>query len=193
VLPGALYVWGHERYVGKWELGSPDRLLRFVAASAVFHVFAAPATYFVWRRYVQGGKWHEDDALAWGLWACLLVYLVVPYAIGTAVGARTTGERWTIRLLQVPDPPTAWDYFFSEQPDGWIRLRLKSGDWIGGAFAQGAFAAGYPDPSDIFFTAAEIDADTGEFGRAVDGSVVLREEKLLVAWEDVEYLEFIDG
>jgi hypothetical protein len=85
------------------------------------------------------------------------------------------------------------DYFFSQHPDGWIRLRLKSGVWSGGAFANGAFAAGYPDPSDIFFTAAEIDADTGDFGRNPDGSVVLRDERLLVAWEDVEYLEFVDG
>jgi hypothetical protein len=124
--------------VGKWELASPDRLLRFVAASAVFHVVAAPLTYWLWHRHVRAGRWEQGDALAWGLWGRLLVYLLVPYALGTAVGSRATGEGWSLRLWQRPDPPT------------------------------------------------DVDGATGEFRRDRAGRPLLRDERILVAWDAVE-------
>jgi hypothetical protein len=37
-----------------------------------------------------------------------------------------------------------------------------------------------------------VDPDTGEF-RLIDGRPSLRESGLLVRWEEVEYLEFIDA
>jgi hypothetical protein len=196
VLPGALYVWGVERFIGKWSLRSPDRLLRFVAVSAIFHVLAAPATYWLFHRYVDSDEWRAGNHLPVGLWAALLVYVAFPFALGVVVGARSANERITVEALVSPrnDPPRAWDYFFATQPDGWIRCRLKSGLWIGGAYAQGSYAAGYPEDGDLYLaTLADIDAQSGEFAFDSDGAVTLRDASLLVRWEEIEYLEFIDG
>jgi hypothetical protein len=47
LLPGALYSFAYERVAGGYGISFSDRLLRFVAASAVLHaLLAAPEVYF---------------------------------------------------------------------------------------------------------------------------------------------------
>jgi hypothetical protein len=75
-----------------------------------------------------------------------------------------------------------------------MRLKLKSGSWIGGAFAQGSYAAVYPEPPDLYLAwAAEVDPSSGAFLFDEHDRVVLRDSGILIRWEEVEYLEFIDG
>jgi uncharacterized protein DUF6338 len=90
------------------------------------------------------------------------------------------------------EPPSAWDAFFSQTPDGWIRVRLKSGRWVGGAYAAGSYASGHPEPPDLLIgSAAKLRGD-GTF-ELVDGMPELRDESLLVARDQIEYLEFEDA
>lgn len=198
LLPCALYIWSFERQAGRWGVGLSDRLLRFVGASAVFHALVAPASYLLWREYwptVQAA-----GALSWWLWVVPMAYVVLPLAAGTAIGnGSRQGHSWA-RFFTGPDPaPRAWDYLFQGSRDGWIRLRLKSGGWIGGAFATTesglkSYTAGYPESQDIFLaTAVDLDPDTGAFLFQDDGSPSLRSGGVLVRWEEVEYLEFIDA
>lgn len=92
-------------------------------------------------------------------------------------------------------PPRAWDYFFAKRPDGWVRLKLRDGPWIGGIYAEGSYASGYPhEPQDIFLAVVvDVDPDTGEFVRARDGTLSTRDSAILVRWDQISYLEFIDG
>lgn len=196
VLPGALYVWGYERYVGKWELNSPDRLLRFLAASAIFQLIAAPVTYPAWHHYFRDVDWSGRGRFPPAAWVIAALYLLVPYVLGTLIGSRTTGETFKLRRLwtRISDPPTAWDFFFAARPDGWLRVRLKTGAWVGGAYASGSFASGYPERRDLFIVqAAELDPQTGLFETDANGSVRLRDEQILVDGENIDYLEFTDG
>jgi hypothetical protein len=75
---------------------------------------------------------------------------------------------------------------------------MKSGVWLAGAYANAngrrSYAAGYPEPQDLYLAAAvEVDPDIGEFVLDDDGNVALLEGGVLVRWEEVEYLEFIDA
>jgi len=83
---------------------------------------------------------------------------------------------------------------FAARPDGWLRVRLKTGAWVGGAYASGSFASGYPERRDLFIVqAAELDPQTGLFETDANGSVRLRDEQILVDGENIDYLEFTDG
>ncbi len=192
MLPGALYVWSYERQTGLWGINLPDRLIRFLGVSALFHVVAAPATYWLWFSWIRDGELRAAGHLPWGLYAGLLSYAVVPIAVGSYLGG---SDRSLARFVQGDQkPPRAWDYFFAREPDGWMRLKLHTGKWIGGAYGEGSFASGYPESQEILIAeAADIDPDTGEFRLNTDGSVSLRGSQLLVAWDDVQYLEFIDA
>ena len=74
---------------------------------------------------------------------------------------------------------------------------MKSHVWVGGAYSsrngRSSYVAGYPEPADLYLAqAAEIDPESGEF-RLIDRMPALRESGLLLRWEEVEYLEFIDA
>jgi hypothetical protein len=162
LLPGALYTWAFERQVGRWGIGFSDRLLRFVGISAVLHALAAPATYLVWRDYFREDADPGFNDLPLWLWAVALAYVAAPTGLGylVAVGYRDKW-RWVMALMGSSPAPTAWDAIFSGGPAGWVLLKLKSGEWIGGEFAKGSYAGGYPEPADLFLSReAYVDQET---------------------------------
>jgi len=198
LVPGALYIWSFERQAGRWGIGLSDRVFRFVGASAIIHTLLAPATYWFWA--TQWPRLRGNDDPSWWLWALAGAYVGLPLVTGSLIGRATRkGARWA-SFFTGPDPaPRAWDYLFQGKRDGWIRLRLKSGTWVGGAYATSeggmqSYAAGYPEDQDLFLaTTAVVDAVTGEFLFDDSGHAKLQKGGLLLRWEEVEYLQFIDA
>jgi hypothetical protein len=199
LLPGALYTWSFERLVGAWGVSFTDRLFRFVGVSSVFHAVLAPVSYSLWTEFVRTGEVTSGQA-SLGLWLVPLAYVGFPIAGGSIVGLGTMRRARWARIFTGPAPaPRAWDQLFFGKPDGWIRLRLKSGVWLGGGYVESdtglrSYAAGYPEDPDLLLAEAiETDPDTGEFGLDAQGEPSRRGSALLVRWEEVEYLEFIDA
>ena len=199
LLPGALYTWSFERLVGAWGVGLADRVLRFVGVSAVFQAAIAPLTVWMWRTYILTGRL-RDGELPVALWLAPLLYVIIPIALGVIVGRGTVNERRWSKAFTGPSPaPRAWDHLFARRPDGWVRLRLKSGVWLGGAFTSAgegldSYAAGYPDEQDLFLAEAySVDPESGEFELDANGDVVPTGSGILVRWAEVEYLDFIDA
>jgi hypothetical protein len=199
LLPGALYVWAFERQVGAWGAGFSDRVFRFVGFSAIMHAVAAPLTYPLWLEFVVSRRLVSGD-VPLALWLVPVAYVVVPTVLGTIVGVATRSRRPWARIFTGPAPaPRAWDHLFAARPDGWIRLRLKSGTWLGGAFAvlpdgSRSYAAGYPDEQDLYLVeAVEVDPDGGEFVFDEQGDPVSKGSAILIRWDEVEYLDFIDA
>ena len=70
--------------------------------------------------------------------------------------------------------------------------------WLGGAFADAngrrSYAMGYPEPQDLYLAVAvELDQETGEFVVGEDRTVALLDGGILLRWEEVEHLEFVDA
>jgi hypothetical protein len=68
---------------------------------------------------------------------------------------------------------------------------------VGGAYASSgelkSYVSGYPEPEDLFLAAAaELDPATGEFELGGSARPILG-RGLLVRFQEVEYLEFIDA
>jgi hypothetical protein len=201
-LPGALYVWAFEREAGGWGLGVTDRVLRFVGVSAVFHALAAPLSYLAYQHYVRTGSLAQGRPLPLWLWLVPVVYVAVPTIAGSVTGSATAdGKRW-IRYVAGRSPaPRAWDHLFSAHDlTGWVRLRLKDGDWIVGAYAQSdnrrlrSYASGYPAAQDLYLVeTVECEPGTGAFVVDAEDKPIPRGMGVLVRWEEVMYLEFIDS
>jgi hypothetical protein len=199
LLPGALYVWAFERYAGAWGVRLTDRLLRFVGFSALLHAALVPVTYVLWNEFIRSGRVGSGHAPL-SLWLAPILYTGLPIVAGSVIGRGTRKGREWARFFTGPDPaPRAWDHVFASAPDGWIRLRLKSGTWLGGAFARrpdGArsYAAGYPEEQDLYLLeAVEVDPDTGRFMVDDAGVPVSRGSSILVRWNEVEYLDFVEN
>jgi hypothetical protein len=156
------------RVVGNWGISLSDRLVRFVGVSTILQVLWAPVTVYLWRDLVVSGDAAEGLIPLW-VWPIAIAYVALPVMLGTAVGRGTRRRaRWS-RVFTGPSPaPRAWDHLFASRPDGWIRLRLKEGTWLGGALS-GAF---------LFDDAGQI--------RMASGGILIR-------WDEVLYLEFVDA
>jgi hypothetical protein len=199
LLPGALYVWSLEGVLGRWGASLSDRVLRFIGASALLHVVAAPITYWLWSEYVYPGRLARGEPLPIGLWFAVAAYVLAPISLGWVVGHGTRCRwRWT-QLLTGRNPASrAWDALFGGDPEGWVRLRLKSGAWIGAALGakdgRRSYFAGYPEKQDLYLVqTAEVDPDTGEFLYDEDEQLRVRDSGVLLRWDEVEYLEFFEG
>jgi hypothetical protein len=200
MLPGALYTWGFERIVGNWAAGVSDRLLRFIGVSAGFHVVWAPADLWIWSEFIRSGRLESGDA-SFTLWLAAMVYVAAPFLLGTAVGRATKRRKPWATLFTGPSPaPRAWDQLFSPGPDGWIRVRLRTGTWVGGAYSRhpsggiGSYAAGYPDLQDLLLgDTAEVEPDSGAFLLDADGNPRMTGSAILIQWDQVEYLVFTDA
>jgi hypothetical protein len=170
-----------------------------VEVSAVLHAVGAPLTYWLWAAYIRSGRLSEGD-VPLVLWLAPLIYVGAPILLGSTVGSATrTRARW-VRLITGPEPaPRAWDHLFGGRPDGWVRLRLKSGTWLAGAYTRESathksYAAGYPEEQDLYLAeSVDVDPETGTFDRAHDGKPVARGSGILIRWSEVEYLEFIEA
>ena len=65
---------------------------------------------------------------------------------------------------------------------------MKSGETLVGFYGRGSYAAGYPEPQDIYLShTVAFNADSGEFEESNES------RGLLVRWDEVEYLEFISS
>lgn len=198
LLPGAMYVWSFERQAGAWGVKLADRLLRFVGVSAVLQVTLLPLTYRLWFDFVRSGRVASGDVPLL-LWPVLVLYVALPIAGGTIVGwGAHRRRRWAKWFTGANPEPRAWDYVFGTWPEGWIRLRLKSGTWLAGAYAQSpdgsrSYVAGYPEDQDLYLIEAiDVHPETGEFPLTEVGRPVSRTSGILIRWEEVEYLEFIE-
>ena len=203
LLPGALYAWGFESRVGQWGITRADRLARFVGGSAVFHALFAPLSYWIWDRYLRTGRLAHGRGVPLYLWPIAIGYVLVPFLAGTTSGlllrAKTPWRRRLSRWVNGSHPaPRAWDHLFASGTDGWIRLKLKGGGWIGGLYVnvktgpgtRNSYASGYPYDQELYILrAADLDPQTGAFLRDAAGQVPLRPSGILVRWSEVEYLD----
>ena len=177
--------------MGDRALGSA----RFLGVSALFHVAIAPATYNLWRTYFSPHATH-DGALPLWLWAAAIVYIAVPAALGSWIASAFLKEKgWATAIVGSTAAPTAWDAVFSAVPKGSaVLMKLKTGTWVGGEFADGSYVGGYPEPADIYLVNEYVvDQQTGDFMQGPDGDAIpVGTYGLLVRWEEIEYLEIGD-
>jgi hypothetical protein len=194
LLPGAVYTWSFERIAGRWGISLSDRLYRFFGLSALFQAAVAPLTWKVWLEYIRHGA-ESADRLPFWLWPAALAYLAVPALLG---GLVAHGYRKKIKLAKwivgSTGAPTAWDAVFSGKPEGYVLMRLKSGRWVGGKFAEGSHVAGYPQPADIYLKEEMVVNQNGDFvfDEATKRPKPQGQYGLLLRWDEVEYLEISD-
>jgi hypothetical protein len=199
LLPGAVYVFTYERQVGSFGVNFTDRIIRFLSASAVFHAVFAFAEYRAYVDLFRSGKLGRGELSGWQVEMLALTYLLVPALAGFLLGqAWRSRPKWLAWALGGAQPPRAWDDLFARGPEGFIRARLKSGQWIAGYFGTApdgrkSYAAGFPHDQDLLITRrVDIDPESGDYVTAADGSAQTLDGWLLVRWEELEILEFTE-
>lgn len=68
-----------------------------------------------------------------------------------------------------------------------MRIRLKSGFWVGGFYGTGSFASSYPESQDLYLEQAWSLDESGSFSEPIEGSA-----GLLISRDQMEMLELIE-
>jgi hypothetical protein len=200
LLPGALYMWAREQRTGRWGVGQADRVLRFVGASSLLHVMLAPLTYYGYGELIQSGRLARGEPLSWWYWLLAIAYVFMPIGAGRLVG---TGVRknwdWVRWIGDIHPAPRAWDFLFARDGlAGWIILRTKDDQWLGGFWAESdegglqSYASGYPDTQELYLV-EQFSVDDGKIVVDDEGDPATLGRSLLVRWDEIAYLEFIQA
>lgn len=159
--------------------------------SVFAQVFLSPLVYAAWRAYRGADIADLPVAELVPLGLALCTYIALPIVTGFATGSRQRRRGTGI--------PSAWDALF-DQPGlrGYVRARLRSGEWVGGVYlrptsgrsAHHGFASGYPDPETLYLpTQLVLNAQTGEIAMGPDGPL-MRQWGVLLRGHDIELIEF---
>jgi hypothetical protein len=196
VLPGVFYQAVRERLRGVLpaEREPQNRLMRAIAVGVildgVYAVIAGP-----WLvRVITGGPGGSGSAggsafgglarhpRAAGL-AALLLVVAVPAGVAWAEAT------WTARRLRARyDPaPTAWDALFRDRGSCFVRIRTKSGLWVGGWLGSRSAVSAYPNDADIYLQSQYRMRADGTFVARVPGSA-----GVYLRGADIEVIEMLE-
>jgi len=199
VLPGALFTFEYEREYTRVVSGdSSERLIVFLATSAVFGMISAPLLYQGYRTYVVTGDLQNGKALPGWIWLIIAAYIIVPLLAGFVAGYAAREQKCGSRFITGPRPhPTAWDALFrTPNLGGYLRLTLKDGTIIIGEWAKDpqtvrpdSYASAYPHTQDLYLRETFTVNDDGSL-KFVDDKPEPRGLALLISWAEVAYAEF---
>ncbi|MCC3312259.1 DUF6338 family protein [Nocardia africana] len=198
VLPGASYTFAFERVAGSYGISFADRLIRFLASSALFHALFAAPEYLLFRHAVVGNRLATGKINPWLVEASVLTYVIVPVLVGTLLGwGHKHHKNWAIRLVGEAPEPRAWDYLWRHAERAVVRIKLKSGGWLAGYYGttsegRRSYAAGFPEDGDLYLALAfDIDSATGALSLTPEGTPtpVSSDRGLLIRWNEIEYLD----
>jgi len=199
LLPGASSTFAYERVVGGFGVSLSDRLVRFLAASALFAALFSGPGLLLYRHFIVTGQLGRGDVNALVFEVVILAYVLLPTAAGTGIGyGQKRKWSWVTVLVGDTPEPRAWDYLWRRGVPAIVRVKLKSGSWLAGIFGtttagQRSYAAGYPEKEDLYLSLqVSVDAVTGAFERDPDGRPMPVDggSGLLLRWEEIEYLDF---
>ncbi|WP_408582173.1 DUF6338 family protein [Mycobacterium marinum] len=205
VLPGAVYSIALENRGASWAWPKSDasnQVIRFLGASAAFHVLFAPLTYWAYQTLIVTRVLSTGGRVAWYWWPILLGYLVIPYTWGectvrsrrwdsNSCGVKRV-TKWFVGLYTATAPePRAWDWLFSKPNlTGVVRLQLNTDEWKVGLWGGDSYASSYGEDGDLYI--ADQYALKSDWSLDLDDAGEMRSlgVGLLIRWSEVRYLEF---
>lgn len=197
LLPGASYTFAYERVAGGYGISFADRLVRFLASSALFHALFSGPEYLLYRDLFKNNRLQGGGVDWWLVEAVALAYVLVPVAVGALLGwGHKHHKKWAVLLVGNAPEPRAWDYFWRHTDRAVVRLKLKSGMWLAGLYGMAgngrrSYASGHPEEGDLYLAVAlEINNQSGELTLTDEQVTPLPGARgLLVRWPESEYID----
>jgi len=184
LVPGVVYAAARVQLRGPRaaDRSVAARVLEAIVASAIFDslyaaIFANQVT-----AALQGPRAYLVAHVVPSVWMFLIGGVIVPYVVawlfyGKVPFLSGPSRVWTdvirpklTHSQEASDTPTAWDYGNKAVNEGWVRVRIAEGVWVGGVFDERARFSTYPETRDLFIAEQWNMNSTGEFVSRVDGT-----------------------
>jgi hypothetical protein len=167
LLPGFVTVLFQERTFKLAEDLTPlDRLLRVLYYSLwIYLLLALVALVFGEDRHTIEALYDENKGdPAELIWRGALLLLVASAVVATATRAWDGSKaqkrvREIARINQRHGEPTAWDFFYRQRVEAYVRVTFKGGGRVYGFYGEHSFAAYAKDGRDLFLERAYGEKD----------------------------------
>ena len=134
-----------------------------------------------------------EQHAVWVLVGWATVLLITPIGIGLIFSWLINKQKLTglygLLGLRYTDPiPRAWDYYFGQRKQGWVRVTFNDGTMIAGFLGTQSFASSFPSPEDLYL----------EKVYQIDENGVLSDEPLpgsggvWIQGNQIKFMEFIN-
>src|ERR1700674_14594 len=125
--------------------------------------------------------------------AAYVVVLILPILWPPIILLARKWDYWRDRILTtkvlsylLEPEATPWDKFFADQHAHRVRVKLKSGGYIGGIYGKGSWSSSYPAPEQLYVR-EQYEVDETGFGDRVKGSA-----GFLVSGGEIDTIEFFE-
>lgn len=195
-LPGFVTVLIQERTFKNAEDPTPlDRLLRVLYYSVwTYLLLAMVALVFgIDRSWIEHLYHRHEGDPAQLIWRGALVALVPPFLIAhaTRLWDSSPAQAWLLGKAGINarhEQPTAWDFFFRQRRNVYVRITLAGGSRVFGFYGANSFSAYAKDGRDLYLERLYVENPvTGWFGDEVGGN-----RGFWVKAEDAVSVEFYD-
>jgi hypothetical protein len=179
-LPGFISLQVYGLFIATGERDFAKQLPEVIAFSAIHYALTG------WIIFIQTDQQARTIA-------AYFVVLVLPIFWPPILLLSRNWKKYSKRIFSIRFPqyllqPEAkpWDRIFDDITEKWVRIRLKSGVWVGGVLARGSSTSTHPLPEQIYIREAWMLDSMGAFIEKT-----ARTGGLLVNGAEIEYIEFI--
>jgi hypothetical protein len=167
VLPGFVTLLISERtHVIKDTSNPSERLLLALYYSVLTYALLGLIAWSAgYDREKISDAYHHEQSAGKVLFYAFLAILAIPALIATAsrLWLRSRARGWFIeksRINPSHQTPTAWDHFFEQGKEAFVRVTLSDGRVVGGYYGPGSFATFGEQARDLFISNQwELDDD----------------------------------
>jgi hypothetical protein len=170
LLPGLVYQTVRSWVSGE-RLGLGDVALRTLQAVVVGSLLST--VYFLIASNPLSSIVAEPESslpatAAWMLLGAFVIPAILALALHGRKTIRISRRKPWIRLsTPFRSTPTAWDHAAPRRGGVWVRIRLASGDWVGGWMGHDAYVSTFPMKRDIYISNQCHMGKDGTFERLV--------------------------
>lgn len=171
VIPGFISLKAYQLLFPSAMRSSQSQLIDAIAYSSVNYAILIVPIFFI-----QSSNLSKNYSfLYWSFY--IFVFFIAPIIWVVLWKVLRTKEFFQKNAVHPTERP--WDFVFSQRKMYWIRVTLKSGEIIGGRFANNSFASSNPAPEQLYLEERWLLNEDGSFDRPKNqsaGVIILSSE-----------------
>jgi hypothetical protein len=185
LIPGLNVTWITDRLAGRTLLSPTERLLRAITWSMLLYALASPWLLRLGHLVVRRGRLWPWEPIIGGAFLIFLAPAVLALVVSW-VRMSERQQKLLRPLTRINAAPSAWDFAFAPGGPYFVRLKLKSGERLGGVFGEESVADRYPEKQHVFLEEAWRLDEQGQFVSPIPGS-----RGILFPEAEIELVEFL--
>jgi hypothetical protein len=156
----------------------------------VLHALAFPWSGRIVAFYRDGQLYdYRLEVALWGVSVSFLIPMIIGVVAMKVLESPQVDEILReVGLSRVHRTPTAWQFVINQERPAYVRVHLKDGKLIGGAYSSRSFSSGNPNHADLYLEESWLLTELGDFDK-----IVVNTQGVWISHDVISHIEFLEG